>query len=357
MADHAPACQLPAEWERQAGVMLTWPHPGTDWVEHLDQVEPVFARIGAAIAQHEKLLVVVQSGQHADHVQSLLQRAGAPAERLCLARAPANDTWARDHGPLSCRSKQGVVLHDFTFNGWGAKFDAALDNAINQRLHQAGCFGDAQLQRHSLVLEGGALETDGLGTLLATRHSILTDSRNPGYEQAAIEQVLRHALGLDRFLWLAHGALSGDDTDGHIDTLARFADADTILHVTAADGDPDQPGLQAMAGELAALRTRDGRPYRLIPLPPAGIHRDVLGRRLPATYANFLIINDAVLLPVYNVPQDAQATMILAEAFPGREIICIDCRAIIAQNGSLHCLTMQFPAPLTLQPCLSREST
>lgn len=355
MTHNAPACRLPAEWERQAGVMLTWPHPATDWHGCLDQVEPVFARIGAAIAQREKLLVVAQDGRHAKHIQTLLQQAGAPADKLRFAGAPADDTWARDHGPLTCLATQGAELHSFIFNGWGEKFDADQDNAISLNLQRSGCFGDADFHSHPLVLEGGALETDGQGVLLATRHSVITDSRNPGRDQAAIERALEQTLGLDRFLWLDHGAISGDDTDGHIDTLARFADADTILHVTASDDDPDQPGLQAMADELAALRTRDGRPYRLIALPPAGIHRDAAGRRLPATYANFLIINDAVLLPVYGVAEDEQATAIMAAAFPGHEIVCIDCRAIIAQNGSLHCLTMQFPAPLTLQSCLPCE--
>lgn len=355
MPRNVSACQLPAEWERQAGVMLTWPHPATDWRGSLDQVELVFAAIGTTIARHEALLVVAQDDFHAEHIRMSLRRAGARHENLCFATAEADDTWARDHGPLTCLSAWGPQLHDFVFNGWGGKFGAEHDNAISQELRRKGCFGDVDFHSHPLVLEGGALETDGQGTLLATRHSIITETRNPGQNQTTIERILEKTLGLNRFLWLDNGALSGDDTDGHIDTLARFADADTILHVTADDDDPDQPALRAMAEELAALRTPDGRPYRLIPLPPAGMHRDATGRRLPATYANFLIINGAVLLPVYGVPQDAKATALIAEAFPGREVVGIDCQAIIAQNGSLHCLTMQFPAPLILQSGQSPE--
>ncbi len=352
MQTAGPACRLPAEWEPQSGIMLTWPHPATDWCDSLERVEPVFAAIGAAVTRHESLMVVAQDRAHADHILIHLERAGAQATAVHFAQAPTDDTWARDHGPLTCLSADGPQLNDFVFNGWGGKFEASRDNAISRRLHEAGCFGNTALHTHPFVLEGGAIETDGQGTLLATRHSVISSSRNPGLDQAAVERHLTRCLGLDRFLWLDHGALSGDDTDGHIDTLARFAGPDTILHVTASEGDPDRPGLLRMAGQLAGLRDRKGRPYRLVALPPAGLHRDGDGRRLPATYANFLVINDAVLLPSYGVPADEEACAVLRDVFPRREIIPIDCRAIITQNGSLHCLTMQFPAALTLQSCL-----
>jgi agmatine/peptidylarginine deiminase len=201
---------------------------------------------------------------------------------------------------------------------------------------------------HDLVLEGGAIETDGQGTLLATRSSVLARTRNPSLDQAAVEEALRQTLGLSRFFWLDHGDISGDDTDGHIDTLARFSDPQTILYATAPEGNRDHDGLAAMENELRQLRTRDHQPYRLLALPFAGEHREQDGRRLPATYANFLIINGAVLLPTYGVPADRSAGAVLQQAFPGREIIPIDCREIIRQNGSLHCLTMQFPATVQL---------
>jgi agmatine/peptidylarginine deiminase len=177
---------------------------------------------------------------------------------------------------------------------------------------------------------------------------VVTSTRNPGLDTAAIEVRLNEFLGLDRFLWLDHGDISGDDTDGHVDTLARFADSHTILYASAPAGDPDHPGLAAMATQLASFRTRMGEPYRLVALPFPGVHHDADGRRLPATYANFLVIDGAVLLPVYGVAADAEAVRLVGDAFPGREVVAIDCRPIIEQNGSLHCLTMQFPAELGL---------
>lgn len=328
--------------------MLTWPHADTDWADDLQRVLPVFAEIGARISAHERLLSVCRSRSHADAARHEMLDRGARRDHLCFVVAASNDTWARDHGPLTTLRADRPILNDFIFNGWGGKFDAALDSRINGRIHAQGAFGGAERRAADWVLEGGAIETDGAGTLLATRHSVISESRNPGLTRQDIERRLAEQLGLQRFLWLEHGAISGDDTDGHIDTLARFADRETILHVTAPSGDADHDALHAMAGELRALRRADGRPYRLRTLPSPGVHRDRDGRRLPATYANFLLINDAVLLPTYGVPQDTEARCVLQSVFPGRDVIGIDCREIIRQNGSLHCLTMQFPAPVGL---------
>lgn len=260
--------------------------------------------------------------------------------------ARSDDTWARDHGPLTVIVGNQTRVIDFRFNGWGGKYPATQDDRITAQLARTGVFGDSACEHSDLVLEGGAVETDGQGTLLATRHSVVTDSRNPGLNQTRLERQLRKALGLKRFLWLNNGALTGDDTDGHIDTLARFCDPHTILYVTCASEDPDFPVLDRMHRELDQFRRRDGASYRLIPLPPPGVHRDSAGRRLPASYANFLIINDAVLAPVYGTTHDDEATSILAACFPNRQIIPIDCRPLIRQNGSLHCLTMHYPQPL-----------
>jgi agmatine/peptidylarginine deiminase len=350
--------RLPAEWELQSGVQLTWPHAGTDWSDCLPEVETVFAEIGTAISRFESLLVVCPSVSEAERIRSLLLVDGARAENLHFATAPSNDTWARDHGAITVETDCGPRLLDFQFNGWGGKFDASLDNGISPALHREGVFADTPSDTLDFVMEGGAIETDGLGTLLATRHSVVTNTRNPGMDTAAIEVLLREQLGIRRFLWLDHGSLSGDDTDGHIDTLARFADPDTILYVTAEADDPDYPGLAAMAEELMRLRKVNGEAYRLIPLPSPGIHTDPEdGRRLPATYANFLVINRAVLLPVYGVANDQLAIGVLADAFPGRDIVPIDCRPVIAQNGSLHCLTMQFPAAVPLHDGITIENT
>ncbi|MCP5299501.1 MAG: agmatine deiminase family protein [Chromatiaceae bacterium] len=344
----APRLRLPAEWEPQSAVMLTWPHAETDWRPILSRVNLVFARIGSEIARRQTLLNVCHSGQHVEQIRDLLAAHHAPSRSLMFAIVDSGDTWARDHAALTTLVDGTVRINDFVFNGWGGKFDGRIDDAITGELVHQGVFGGAALARHALVLEGGAIETDGAGTLLATRSSVITPTRNPGRDQTAMERALADALGFERFLWLDHGDISGDDTDGHIDTLARFAGTSTILYATAPANDDDGPGLAAMAAELERLRTADGTPYRLLPLPFAGIHRDEDGRRLPATYANFLVINGAVLMPGYDVPQDAQAASILGSAFPGREVVTIDCRDIIRQSGSLHCLTMQFPASLTL---------
>lgn len=336
--------RLPAEWEPQSGVQLTWPHALTDWAPRLDAVEPVFAAIGAAIARHESLLVVCQDADHRSHVLAHLTRAGADLDRVQLGIAPADDTWARDHGPITVIQEGQPLLLDFLFNGWGGKFPADQDNLLTRNLAAQGRFGSVPVREVDLVLEGGSIESDGAGTVLTTRQCLLTPTRNPSLSQEAIEQQLREHLGAARVLWLEHGQLEGDDTDGHIDTLARFCDPGTIAHVACDDpDDPQYSELTRMVEQLALLTTPDGEPYQLIPLPlPAPIFDG--GHRLPATYANFLIINDAVLVPIYEDPADVLALERLGTAFPGRTVVGIDCRELIRQGGSLHCLTMQFPA-------------
>jgi agmatine/peptidylarginine deiminase len=346
MSEHIPL--LPAEWGEQAAVMLTWPHPQTDWLEQLERVEQLYLDISRAIAGHEKLLIVCHDRDHRERTARLLKNHGVPTAGTLLAVAPSNDTWVRDYGPLTVIAEGKAQLRDFQFNAWGGKFPADLDNRMTGDLYAAGLFGDTPCRIQDMVLEGGAVETDGQGTLLATRSSILSRSRNPGMTREQIETALGSSLGLKRFLWLERGRLSGDDTDGHIDTLARFADPETILHITAHEDDPDRPELEAMAAELRSFRQGNGSAYRLIPLPPIGPLTDDTGRRLPASYANFLIINNAVLMPVYGDPSDREAARRMEQAFPGREIIPLDCRPLIRQNGSLHCITMQFPKELEI---------
>jgi agmatine/peptidylarginine deiminase len=341
--------RLPAEWEPQSGVMLTWPHDGTDWAPALDRTLPVFAQIGTAISQDEALLNVCRDAAHEEQVRKLLIQAGAKAENLHFGRSPSNDTWARDHAPITTLNNGQPVLNDFVFDGWGKKFPADLDTAINREIHRQGVFGTAKLAMHELVLEGGAIETDGHGTLLATRSSVLDTKRNPRLDAGQVERQLRDSLGITRFLWLDHGELSGDDTDAHIDVLARFTDPQTIVYTSAPEGDADHRPLQEMYEQLRTFKDPEGRPYRLRALPFPGVLRDRDGRRLSAGYANFLITNRSVLLPVFDVPADAQAAELLADCFPGRRIVRLDCRPIIEQNGSLHCLTMQFPAAISLQ--------
>lgn len=336
--------------------MLTWPHEDSDWGRHLESVYTTAADIGAAIASRQALLSVCRSSRHAGLIQRLLVAAGAPMDQALFCIAESNDSWARDHGPVTTLCGDVPMLNDFIFDGWGGRCESSLDSAITQQLYRQRVFGDAAIRSRNLVLEGGALETDGRGTLLATRSSILSRQRNPGTSRPTIERCLGDWLGLDRILWLDHGRLDGDDTDGHIDTLARFSDPDTILYASAPPGDADHAELAAMARQLRTFRTRDGHPYRLLPLPFPGVHRDPSGRRLPASYANFLIINGAVLLPVYGARQDHEAAALLKLAFPSREIVTLDCRPLIQQNGSLHCLTMHLPVRLGLHDRLQAGS-
>ena len=276
-----------------------------------------------------------------------------PVTRVELHRVdffafPTDDAWVRDHGPIFLvrdrdRRRERAIV-DFRFDAWGGKYDARLDDAITPALEKAGLF-TCPMSHDSLVLEGGAVETDGSGTLLATRGSIICDRRNPCLDQNDIEQRLSDTLGLDRFLWIECDGLHGDDTDGHIDTLARFADASTILHASCSPQHPDHPVLARLKTQLGALRQRDGSPYRLIPLPCPGIHMDSGNRLLPASYANFLVTNSAVLQPVYAQDNDAEVIDIMKQAFPDRQIVPIDSRALIEQNGSIHCATMQTGCP------------
>ncbi|MDH5649519.1 MAG: agmatine deiminase family protein [Gammaproteobacteria bacterium] len=340
-------CQpyLPPEWAPQSGVMLTWPHDQGDWSQRLTEVEPVFVEIARHIASEEIVLIVCRDHAHKAHVGNLLQTAGISQDSTRLAIAPSNDTWARDHGPLTVVCRQQPLMLDFQFNGWGNKYPSDQDNAINRILSMANVFGDTPMETVDMVLEGGSLEVDGSGTLLTTEHCLLSPTRNPNLSREEIEQRLAERFGIERFLWLNRGQLEGDDTDGHIDTLARFCDRDTIAYQSCDDpADNHYLELQVMEQELQAFRTITGDPYRLVALPwPRAIYNDE-GERLPATYANFLIINNKVLVPTYRDANDDKALERLRPCFPDRQIIGIDCLPIVHQYGSLHCLTMQLPA-------------
>lgn len=330
---------LPAEWAPQSAVQFTFPHADSDWADLLDEVTPCFVDCVVAVSRFQHVLVVCDS---IERVRPLLQ--AARQDRLLLAEIPSNDTWARDHGGITVLEDGKPLVLDFMFNGWGLKFPAFRDNLITGRLHARGVFGAVRLERPGLVLEGGGIESDGAGTLMVTAECLLSLNRNPHLSRTALEGQLKYHLGVDRFLWLKNGYLAGDDTDSHIDTLARFCDEKTIAYVRCDDAaDEHFPALRAMEQELQAFRQANGERYRLVPLPwPAAIYADD-GHRLPATYANFLIINGAVLVPVYGLPQDAEALQVLAGCFPGREIVAINCRALIEQHGSLHCISMQYP--------------
>lgn len=336
--------RFPAEWEPQSAVLIAWPHAGTDWAERLTGVETTYVALIAAVVRFERAVVCVQDAALRAHAEGLLSDAGVDTTKVRFEILPYNDTWLRDSGPITLRSGDGFRLLDFHFTAWGGKFEAGLDDRIVSDLHGRGLFRRAERERIDFALEGGGIETDGEGSLLSTWHCL--HERHPDSSREEITAKLQDWLRQDRTLWLDHGYLEGDDTDAHIDTLARFAGPDAIVYQGCQDpNDSHYAELRTMAEELAAFRTRDGKPYRLFELPWAKPVLDE-GRRLAASYANFLIVNGAVLMPAYGDAADSAAVEVLRHAFPDREIVAIPCRPLIWQNGSLHCITMQLPEGL-----------
>ena len=333
--------RFPAEWEPQSAILIAWPHAGTDWADRLGEVEDTYVALVSAITRFEDVVIVVADDDLQTYAEARLRSNRVDMARVRFVEAPYDDTWLRDSGPITLRAGDGFRLLDFRFTGWGGKFEASRDDQLVERLTETGIFSKSKRQSIHFALEGGAIETDGAGTLLSTWQCL--SERHPEDTREVLTERLADWLRQDRVLWLDHGYLEGDDTDAHIDTLARFAGTDAIVFQACDDPDDSHYAeLQAMAAELAALRTRDGRPYRLFPLPWPQPIRDA-GRRLAASYANFLIVNGAVLMPAYDDPADADAAAVLGRAFPDREIVQVSCKSLIWQNGSLHCLTMQLP--------------
>lgn len=334
---------LPPEWYPQGAVQLTWPHKNSDWAYMIERVTRCFVDIAGEILKRQKLLIVCSN---AADVKYELRACEQYLYRLVLVEMPTNDTWARDHSGISVFVNGKAQLCDFTFNGWGLKFAAEYDNQITRKIYTREIFSDSvrYLNCKNFVLEGGAIESDGKGTLLTTSECLLSPNRNSFMNKEQIEEYLKNTLGLNRILWLDYGFLAGDDTDSHIDTLARFCDEHTIAYVKCENkADIHYEALSKMEQQLKTFVDYKGNPYKLISLPMA---KTVIenGERLPATYANFLIMNDVVLMPFYNVKEkDEEARYQLQKAFPTREIIGIDCSALICQHGSLHCVTMQYP--------------
>ncbi|MDE6206297.1 MAG: agmatine deiminase family protein [Muribaculaceae bacterium] len=362
--------RTPAEWEPVDAVIVAWPHAETDWNYMLAEVQACYSAIIKALAEVTEVIVV---GPEAPTLAD-----GTRTERVHYVSLPTNDTWTRDYGPIATTeapyadgaepcantsaavhagsednsdssasaASDGLRLNDFCFNAWGLKFAANCDNLVNSRLAAKGLFSVPVNNRLGFVLEGGSIESDGCGTILTTASCLLSPNRNGDLSREQVEDHLAAYLGARRVLWLEHGALSGDDTDGHIDTLARLVPpGDTIMYVGADPSHPDYEELAAMKEELMALRREDGMPYNLVelPLPPA-MHDPDDDSLLPATYANFLIVNGTVFLPTYGNPlADTTAVMSVKAAIPEYEVVCIDCRALVRQHGSLHCATMQLP--------------
>lgn len=369
--------RLPAEWEPQRFVQIAWPHAQTDWHPYLASAEECYCNMAREVSKREDLIIVTPEPEHVHAM--LMQTEGVDMDRIHLLEIPTNDTWARDHAFLTLETlgtsepletlepfkpsehfetSGALTLADFCFNGWGQKFASDQDNQINKRAfawlssNLKGQINYADYRR--IVLEGGSVESDGQGTILTTTSCLMAPNRNYYIAKEEAEQMLCQTLGAKRVLWLDNSWLDGDDTDGHIDTVARLCPDDTIVYVKCYDtADEHYTCLSAMEQELQAMRTAEGKPYRLLPVPlPAPICEGDFAdfveeekeQRLPATYANFLIVNGAVLMPTYRQPDnDEKAKNVLQQAFPYREIVGIDCSVLIRQHGSLHCITMQYP--------------
>ena len=325
--------------------MITWPHQHSDWAGSLPTIEQFFIQLTNAITRFEKALIVCYDEQHREHITDLLETSQVALNNIIFFTANTNDTWTRDYGPIYLRSESDdeLQLLDFQFNAWGNKFIADKDNLVSASLKQQGILNCRDYQHIELILEGGSIDADGKGRVLTTKQCLLNKNRNPDLTEAEIENQLKALLQVEEILWLSEGMIAGDDTDSHIDMLARFTDENTIVYASCDDaGDEHYAPLAAMKKQLEQLQTTANKPYLLKALPiPAAIY-NADGDRLPASYANFLIINNAVLLPVYNDKHDQVAIDVLQSCFPDREIIPVDARAAISQGGSLHCLTMQL---------------
>ncbi|AJQ95841.1 agmatine deiminase family protein [Gynuella sunshinyii] len=331
------------EWAPQDAIQLSWPHPNSAWKPWLKTAWKLYATLCQHISQYQKVLISCDPSLDIEEITDLLQEHNTKLENILLKSVPTNDVWARDHGPITVRKNDQLRILDFSFNAWGGKYAYDKDNLINRNLNEQGAYA-AALEQVALVLEGGSIEYDGHGTLMTTSNCLLNPNRNPTLSKQQIAHQLTDHFDLKQIIWLENGHLEGDDTDAHIDTLARFGPDNSLIYVQCLDhADVHFEPLRRMEDELKQLKDADNQPYRLFPLPMASAIHAENGQRLPATYANFLITNHQVLVPIYGQPEDQQALDVMRQAFPGYEIVGVNCQVLIEQYGSLHCITMQLP--------------
>jgi len=331
--------KLPAQWENQEFVQLTFPHKDTDWNEYLDEAISTFVNIANIIASYQKCLIVAKE---LNYIKSLFLN-NKIKRNITFVKIDSDDTWSRDFGGITVWEDKKLTVLDFKFNAWGKKFPFKLDNQITKQLKLKGLLKQYKHKSIPFVLEGGSIDSDGAGVIMTTTRCLMEKNRNPHLSQSTIEKQLISYFGAKKILWLNYGALVGDDTDSHIDTLARFVSTNTIVYQSCDDkNDENYQELKSMETELKTFSNLDGVPYTLIPLP----HIEAKyydNERLPATYANFLIINNAVLVPMYNDLSDTNVLKIFKNIFPKRDVVGIDCSILIRQHSSLHCVTMQYP--------------
>lgn len=330
------------EWAGQQCVLLALPEPNTDWAYMLDEARNQYRRLIAAITGEQIHCLVLCHDREA----AIGLLSDARQEYLTLLEAEYNDTWTRDYGPLCVVKNGNIRALDFGFNGWGLKFASDRDNLVNLHLRERFVIEpDVYRNNRDFTLEGGSVETDGNGTLLTTSRCLCSPNRNGGLAKDRLSQILSERLGISHVLWLDYGALAGDDTDSHIDTLARMAPDDTILFTGCRNADDSHfEELLKMRAQLTLFRTAEGNPYNLVELPlPDPVTDPDDGSRLPATYANYLITEHTIFMPTYGQPANDQlACRMVRIAFPRHKVIGVDCRALLRQHGSLHCATMQI---------------
>lgn len=332
--------RLPAEWESHGAILLSWPHKDSDWEYMLEEVTQCYINIVEAIIQETKVVIVAPDIEIPQKLLSHLNQS-----LISYYQIETNDTWARDFGVITTINDGNFVLNDFQFNGWGLKFASNKDNLITQNLIKQNALKGVYNNCLGFALEGGSIESDGKGLLLTTSECLLSPNRNGDLNKEQIDEYLKSTFGAKKILWLDHGFLEGDDTDSHIDTLARIAPNDTVVYVGCDDKtDIHYEALQSMKRQLMQFTTLNGNAFNLVELPLPDATYDEDGLRLPATYANFLILDKAIIFPIYNqLHKDQLAIQTMQNAFPNHKIIPVDCNALIKQHGSLHCVTMQLP--------------
>lgn len=327
---------MPPEWAKQRAILMAFPHKNSDWADELKSALTPFIRIAQAIAYSQPLYIICDNPKN---ISGLF----CSTQNMSFIQIDTNDTWTRDYGYISIVENGEVKLLDFIFDGWGKKFEAGLDNEVNRVLHKKGYLGTTPLKSIDFILEGGSIESDGEGTIMTTTECLCNQNRNAGLSKDSVERKLAEYLGAKRVLWLDFGYLAGDDTDSHIDTLARFVSVDTIVYVQCIDEkDEHYSELKKMENQLKEFKTFNGEAYNLVPLPMPTAKFNKENNRLPATYANFLITNKALLYPTYSVVEDKIVHEIFKKLFVDKEIIPIECSKLIEQGGSLHCSTMQI---------------
>ncbi|MCX6919915.1 MAG: agmatine deiminase family protein [Verrucomicrobia bacterium] len=333
--------RMPAEWEPQSATWLSWPSNPKLWPGHYDLVPAKFAEFAAAISRFQPVRINA-TGKLRAEAERELKAAKADLSVIELIDIATDDVWCRDHGPIFVKQRQTgeIALTDWDFHGWGGKFEASLDNQVPGKIAQ-----HLGMKNFSFPfeLEGGGIEVSGDGLLLTTEAVQNNPNRADGRDDAAFHTAIREGLAIDDLLWIGEG-LANDDTDGHIDNLARFVSSRTLIAVTENDkASPNFKPLQENLRRLGEMRVKGGQKLDVIELPLPRTIR-LAGRELPPSYANFLIVNDGVLVPVYGQDSDEKALGIIGDCFPGRKVVGLDCRLLLIEGGALHCLSQQQPA-------------